>query len=107
MTLPENEGAELSLLYPVSVLLLVAALAPVWLFGMEAVVEWALTAGQLDTAIAVNDYYTTKWTNADKAERSAIIKYYRVDGDWLAKNDSYLQSLSAKTDAEAAPSSGE
>jgi hypothetical protein len=72
-----------------------------------AVVEWARAAGQLDTAIAVNDYYTTKWTNADKAERSAIIKYYRVDGDWLAKNDSYLQSLSAKMDAEAAPSAGE
>jgi hypothetical protein len=61
MTLPENEGAELSLLYPVSALLLVAALAHVWLFGIEA--PWTRFNGDLGVISAIASYQEASASN--------------------------------------------
>ncbi|HYJ58536.1 MAG TPA: hypothetical protein VEW64_04170, partial [Methyloceanibacter sp.] len=59
--MPENEGAELSLLYPVSALLLVAALAPVWLFGVETL--WTRFNGDLGVISAIASYQEASASN--------------------------------------------
>lgn len=68
----DKEGAELSLLYPVSALLLVAALIPVWLFGLEAL--WTRFNADFGLISAIAAYQEASATNDQSLSLLSLVR---------------------------------